>query len=116
MKRYIIAATAALLLSLSTAQAGGLKPIQAQPIDLGQISGIAYYTVEPDGFHVVATIAQKGASDTPLRVQIALVPGQTITFSVPGDVNGEPASIRIARQGNELVVLPASQVHASTTD
>jgi hypothetical protein len=112
MKRHIIAATAALLLNLSTAQAAGLKPIQAQPIDLGQISGVAYYTVEPDGFHVVATLAPNGADGAPLRVQAALAPGQTVTFSVPSDVNAEPSSISIARRGDELVVSSASQAHA----
>jgi hypothetical protein len=32
------------------AHAEGLKPLQGQVIDLGDMSGVAYYTVEHDGF------------------------------------------------------------------
>ncbi len=83
-KLHYIAAAAALLLSLPTAQADGLKPIQAQRIDLGEVSGIAYYTVEPDGFHVVATLANGETGEMPLRVQAVLSSGQSVVFSTPG--------------------------------
>jgi hypothetical protein len=35
------------------------------------VSGVAYYTVEPDGFHVVTTLAQDEAG-TPIRFVTAL--------------------------------------------
>ena len=37
--------------ALAPAHADGLLPIEGKSIDLGGISGIAYYTVERDGFH-----------------------------------------------------------------
>jgi len=46
------------LASLEAAHADGLRPIEAKSIDLGEVSGVAYYTVERDGFHVVTTLAQ----------------------------------------------------------
>jgi hypothetical protein len=49
--------TAFLMATLGTAHAEGLRPIQAKSIDLGGVSGVAYYTIERDGFHVVTTLA-----------------------------------------------------------
>jgi hypothetical protein len=105
MKLHCIAAAVALLLSLSTAQADGLKPIQAQRIDLGEVFGIAYYTVEPDGFHLVATLANGETGEMPLRVQAVLSLGQSVVFSTPGRTNAPPVSLTIKRQGDELVLL-----------
>jgi hypothetical protein len=73
-RRTILAAALALA-SLAPAQAERLKPVQAQGIDLGALSGIAYYTVERDGFRVVATLAQ-GEDATPVRFEALLVPGR----------------------------------------
>ncbi|WP_229187334.1 hypothetical protein [Bradyrhizobium oropedii] len=46
--RSTILAAAFTLASLGAAHAGGLKPIEGQSIHLGDVSGVAYYTVEPD--------------------------------------------------------------------
>jgi hypothetical protein len=104
MKLPYIAAAAALLFSLSTAQADGLKPVQAQRIDLGKVSGIAYYTVEAEGFHVVATLANGETGELPLRVQAVLTSGQSVVFSTPGSTMAASVSITIKRHGNELRV------------
>lgn len=104
MKLPYIAAAAALLFSMSTARADGLKPIQAQSIDLGEVSGIAYYTVEADGFHVVATLAHGETGDTPLRVQAVLASGQSVVFSTAGRTRAASVSITIKRHDNELRV------------
>lgn len=98
-----VIAAAALSLTVGTAQADGLKPIQAQPVDLGSVSGIAYYTIEPDGFHVVATLAQ-GETGTPIRVRSVLASGQSIIFSTPGGFGVEPVTITIAREEEQVVV------------
>ena len=54
--RTILAAAFALTF-IGAAQADGLRPVEGRSIDLGDVSGIAYYTVEPAGFRVVATVA-----------------------------------------------------------
>jgi hypothetical protein len=60
---------AALTLALiGAAHADGLRPIEAKSIDLGEVSGVAYYTVERDGFHVVITIAQGQVGTLPHNV------------------------------------------------
>ncbi|SPP93317.1 MULTISPECIES: hypothetical protein [Bradyrhizobium] len=85
--------------SLTAAHAEGLRPIEAKSINLGGISGVAYYTVERDGFRVVATLAQ-GETGTPFRVVSLLTPGQRLLLSTP-----QPAGvIEISREGDSVLV------------
>ena len=79
--RTIIAAAFALTVA-GAAQADGLRPVEGRSIDLGDVSGIAYYTVEPDGFRVVATVAQ-GEAGTPVRLEAVLAPNQSVVLSSP---------------------------------
>jgi hypothetical protein len=64
--RNILFATAFAFASLGAAHADGLHPIGAKSINLGEVSGVAYYTIERDGLHVVTTLAQ-GEAGTPIR-------------------------------------------------
>ena len=41
---------AAALASLEPTHADGLRPIDAMSIEIGDVSGVAYYTVERDGY------------------------------------------------------------------
>jgi hypothetical protein len=43
--RNILFATAFALASLGAARADGLRPVEAKSIDLGEVSGVAYYTI-----------------------------------------------------------------------
>jgi hypothetical protein len=52
----VIAATASL-----PARAAELRPMQRMSLQLGELHGIAYYTVEEAGYSVVATLAAKKA-------------------------------------------------------
>jgi len=91
--------------SLGTAHADGVRPIEARSIDLGEISGIAYYTVERDGFHVVTTLAQ-GEAGTPIRVVSVLAPGQSVVLSTARLAG----AIEISRKGDSLFVRKANMV------
>jgi len=85
--------------SLTLAHAEGLRPIEAKSIDLGGTSGVVYYTVERDGFRVVATLAQS-ETGTPVRVVSLLAPGQSVLLSTP-----RPAGvIEISREGDSVLV------------
>ena len=55
------------LASIGAAHAEGIRPTEGRSIDLGELSGIAYYTVERDGFRVVATLAEGAAEFSLLR-------------------------------------------------
>jgi hypothetical protein len=87
------------IVSLTGARADGLRPMAGKSIDLGGISGIAYYTIERDGFHVVATLAQ-GEAGTPIRVVSVLAPGQRVVLSAPQ----QAGAIEISRKGDSVLV------------
>src|SRR5690242_3479400 len=102
----MIVATASALMLVSAAHAGELQPIRAQTIDLGDVSGVAYYTAERDGFHVVAPLAQ-GELGTPVRFEAVLRPGQNVVLSTPRAVGLPPVIVEISRRGDEVLVAEA---------
>ena len=59
----------------SSVHAAELAPLEGLSITLGNTLGTAYYTVENDGYRVVATIAS-GEKATPFRFTATLVSGQ----------------------------------------
>ncbi|WGD49346.1 hypothetical protein QA641_27360 [Bradyrhizobium sp. CB1650] len=101
--RRTLFAVAFTIASLASAHADGLRPIEGKSIDLGGVSGIAYYTVERDGFHVVATLAQ-GEAGTPVRVVSVLAPGQRVVLSTPQSAG----AIEISRNGESVTVRKAN--------
>lgn len=83
--------------------ASELAPGNGHSLRLGGFDGIVYYTVEPDGYHVVATLAS-GTDAPAIRFIATLAPGQSMTISVPQDV-GEPSlDLEVARTGEALIV------------
>src|ERR1700743_1896189 len=105
--RNMFLVTAFAFASLTAAHADGVRPIAARSIDLGEVSGIAYYTVERDGFHVVTTLAQ-GDAGTPIRVVSVLAPGQSVILSTPRSEQHLADSIEISRKGDSLFVHKAN--------
>ena len=103
--RSMLFAVAFALASLEAAHADGLRPIDAKSIDLGDVSGVAYYTVERDGFHVVTTLAQ-GMAGTPIRVVSVLEPGQSVAFSTPH----QTGALEISRNSDSVLVRKAKSV------
>jgi len=97
--RNLLFVTAFVFASLQAAHADGLRPIAAKSINLGDVSGIAYYTIERDGFHVVTTLAQ-GEAGTPIRVVSVLAPGQSVILSTPN----RPDALEISRKGDSVLV------------
>ena len=112
VRRTILAAALALA-SVAPAAAEGLKPVQAQAIDLGAVSGVAYYTVEGDGFRVVATLAQEGQDGAPVRVEAVLLPGQSVVLSTPRGPGVRPYAVEISRRADAVVVHRAAAAAAN---
>ncbi len=104
--RSTILAAAFTLASLGAAHADGLRPFEAQSIYLGDLSGVAYYTVEPDGYRVVTTLAQ-GAAGTPVRFVSVLAPGQRALLSTPT----QAGAVEISRTGDSLTVRKAHALY-----
>ena len=70
---------------------------RAAGIDLGAIAGDAYYTVEPNGFRLVATLAQ-GDTGTPVRFEALLLPGQSVVLSSPHEAGIAADAVEIVRR------------------
>ena len=108
IRNTLLAATLTLA-TFGAAHADGVQPMQAQTIDLGTVIGVAYYTVESDGFHVVTTLVQ-GESGTPVRLVNVLAPGQSVVLSTAGEVGAAPLGVEISRHGDSLLVRQAVAV------
>lgn len=52
-------------------------------VDFGTISGIAYYTRGAGAYHLNATLEDETPGARPLQLEMALAPGQSLTFSSP---------------------------------
>jgi hypothetical protein len=108
IRRTILAAAVALA-STGAARAEGPEPGQAQGIDLGAVSGIAYYTVERGGFRVVATLAQQGEdAAAPVRVEAVLAPGQSVVLSSPRGAGVPADAVEISREADAVLVRKAA--------
>ena len=93
----VLAATASL-----PARAAELRPMQGMSLQLGELHGIAYYTVEDAGYGVVATLA--GQDGTPVRIESTLLPGQKVVVSIPGHRGSQGQAVELARQGHRMLV------------
>ena len=109
-----LAAVGALTFAASVAHAAELKPFEAKSLRLGDYTGVAYYTVERDGYRVITTLAV-GETGTPIRMIATLMQGQRAIVSVPRGVGENSLEVEIARIGNQ-VVLSGSAVLASSDE
>jgi hypothetical protein len=81
--------------------------MQGQTLDLGGVLGVAYYTVEHDGYHVVATLAE-GETGAPVRFEAVLTPGQAVTLSSPAGQGGALMSVEFSRLQDQVLVRAAT--------
>jgi len=107
------AAVAAVLAFSGLAQAAEMQPMQATSISLGQVTGVAYYSIVGNGFEVVATLAA-GEEGTPMRFVSTLTEGQKMLVSVPQSANQAPIEVEFARLGDRLSVSEAPTITAMT--
>lgn len=102
IRRWTALAIAWLAMS-GTAAASELAPGNGRTLHLGGFDGIVYYTVERDGYLVVATLASR-AKTPPIRFVATLAPGQSMMISVPQAVGEPPLDFEIVRIGEALFV------------
>jgi hypothetical protein len=100
--KFALAALGAAAGVATTAQSADLAAYRGQKIDLGAIAGVAYYTVEKDGYRVVATLAD--AASKSVRFEAVLAPGQTIILSSPASAGETPARIEIIRRDDRVQI------------
>ena len=115
MKTMIIA-TAALFMAVSTtAFAGDLMPERGRVINLGDVSGAAYYTVEENGLKLVTTLAG-GETSAPVRFVSTLTDGQSMTIQVPAVEGGDTKELTFRRVGDRLMVEDDADLRASLSN
>lgn len=102
LRQSYLAAAIALTTTVS-AHADALLPIESRSIDLGTVAGNAYYTVEPNGFRLVATLGQ-GDTGTPVRFEALLLPGQSVVLSSPHESGIAADAVEIVRRDDQLLV------------
>jgi hypothetical protein len=107
-----LAAVGVLTFAASVAHAAELKPFEAKSLRLGDYTGVAYYTVEKDGYRVITSLAA-GESGTPIRMVATLVQGQTAMISVPRGVGENSLEVEIARIGDRVVVSGSAVIASS---
>jgi hypothetical protein len=96
--------------------AGDLAPGDAHSVHLEAVDGVVYYTVEQDGYRVVATMAS-GAAEPPIRVITSLAPGQRLVIAVPRTGDRPSADLEIQRNDEALLVNdPVSSSTAALRD
>jgi hypothetical protein len=93
----VLAVTASL-----PAEAAELRPLQGMSLQLGELHGIAYYTVEDAGYSLVTTLADQDG--TPVRFANTLLPGQKIVVSIPGHDGSQGQTVEFTRQGQRMLV------------
>lgn len=111
IRSIALAAAAAFALS-ATASAESVKALQARSIDLGTLSGVTYYTAQPDGYRVVVTLARRESAPA-VRFEATLAPGQSTVVSIPQELGAQAQAIKISRVGDEVVVRKAVRETAS---
>lgn len=90
-----------LILGTAAAQAQELAPMEGRSVTLGALQGIAYYTTQPEGDRVVATLADPDKG-TPFQVIATLAPNQRLELSVPRAA-GQPAiAVVFERRGEHV--------------
>jgi hypothetical protein len=70
-------------------------------IALGKFSGVLYYVPDKDGYRVVATVSS-GDQEIPLRFTADLAEGQSVVFSVPGQIGEPEQRLKIIRTGDRV--------------
>jgi len=103
MTTIVLAAAAFAGLTATAASAAELAPGKGQSVRMAGMGGVVYYTVEQDGYRVVATLAS-GAEQQPARFISTLAPGQRMVISVPQAAGQPSVDLEIVREGGLLLV------------
>ena len=108
--RTLLVATAFAVAGIATAKAADIPAMTgyAAKLDVDS-SALVYYTVAPDGFHVVAT-TQQGLTDRAAvaRFETVLTAGQSAAVSIPRRAGEAPARIVLSNAGDHLHIAKPS--------
>jgi hypothetical protein len=92
-----------------SAHASELAPIEGLSIKVANVVGSAYYTIEKDGYQVVATLASSEEA-TPVRFIATLRSGQNVIVSVPRALGQSAMEVEIKRIEDRVFVSDDTQL------
>jgi hypothetical protein len=72
-------------------------------IRLGHVTGVLYYTVEPEGYRITATLVS-GAADQSIKFIAMLGRRQRIVISVPRSATEPFRELEILRDGDSVII------------
>ena len=100
----IIAAVGILFAGLAWAETETLQPVPLEggSFTIGVVHGVGYYTVRPEGYHVVLTLTK--GTEKPIRFEATLDDNQSVTLSSPR-LEGERAESIVVRRAGDAVVV-----------
>lgn len=98
----LIVFAVAMLLASRSVHADELLPLQGGSVQFGSAAGSIYYTAEPAGFRVVATVSQDPAY-APVRFVATLQPGQSVVLSIARAAGNTAAEVLIRRIGDRVI-------------
>jgi hypothetical protein len=101
--------SAAALVASGIAQVKEPRPVEAKSIHPSDVTGTAYYVVRLSDYQLEATMAT-GDATAPVRFVGSLVPGQTVTISVPGEIGAPSAQIDFSRVGDQVIAATSKKV------
>jgi hypothetical protein len=79
-----------------------LHSMEAKSVRLGEVNGIAYFTVQGRGYRLVVTFAGLGGS--PVRLVSTLLPGQEVAISAAASLGASGPAVEFSRQSDRLIV------------
>jgi hypothetical protein len=94
---------------MGSAHASELTPMKGFSVKLADVKGSAYYTIENDGYQVVATLASSEEA-TPVRFVATLLSGQKVIVSVPRAFGQSAIEIEIKRIEDRLFMNDGTQL------
>jgi hypothetical protein len=103
MFRY--SALAALCVVAGATSAGELHQMNGGSLDVGTFRGNVYYTESNGAYRVVTTIAA-GEAGSPVRFEVTLAEGQSMTISAPRGLNEPSDALELSHVGDRLLVMP----------
>ena len=92
-----------------SANAAELAPIEGLSIKLANVAGNAHYTIERDGYRVVATLASSEEA-TPVRFIATLLSGQKVVVSIPRAFGQSVVELEIKRIEDRVFVSDDTQL------
>jgi hypothetical protein len=98
----VFAIASAPLAGAGALRAEELPPYAGMALQIGDMKGVAFYTLQEEGYHVIAILAARPGS--PVRFESMLSPGQKMTISAPPTSPVNARTVEFSRQGDRLLV------------